>query len=144
MSDALKKLEAAKKIRDDAEKKAKEIEKGVVDDLKRERKELASKMAEIDKELERITGKASSATSSTGKAPRLRGEKKDAFVPVLLGAITKKLSRGEIEALPAVVEHLKAAGFEKVPNLTPILAEQVKAHKLTPEGKRASMKYGPA
>jgi hypothetical protein len=144
MSDALKKLEAAKKIRDDAEKKAKEIEKGVIDELKQERRDYAAKIAEIDKELERITGKAVSGASGTGKAPRLRGEKKDAFVPVLVAAITKKMSRGDIEALPAVVEHLKAAGFDKVPNLTPILAEQVKAHKLATEGKKAGMKYGPA
>jgi hypothetical protein len=72
----------------------------------------------------------------------LKGDKKIALKPILVKAITKELSRSDIEALPAVVDYCKSAGVDKVPNLAPILAELLKKKEIGDNGKaRSQFKY---
>jgi len=64
--DVFQKLEQAKKIRADAELRAKEIELDILTELKNEKKELLAKVTLIDKEIERVTGRPAGAGSSGG------------------------------------------------------------------------------
>lgn len=76
--DVFQRIEAAEKLRKDAQLeadvaiekanvRAKEILQGAVADLKAERRGFENKIAEIDKQLEKITGKSSSASGKGGK-----------------------------------------------------------------------------
>jgi ATP-dependent 26S proteasome regulatory subunit len=52
-----KKLEKAQSIREDAEKRAKEIESGILDELKEQKKSLLEQVEQLDSKIEKISGK---------------------------------------------------------------------------------------
>ena len=57
-NDVYVRLEQAEKLRKDADQRAKEIEAGILKDLKLERSDLLAKLESVNKSIERISGKA--------------------------------------------------------------------------------------
>lgn len=90
-----KKLDKAKAIREDAEKRAKEIESGILQELKDQRKNFMEQVEQIDSEIERISGKP----VPTGKRTRIDTE------PTILEIVkeTGKASCVAIESHPKMV-----------------------------------------
>lgn len=125
------KLEKAQSIRDEAEKKAKEIEAGILKELKQERKDLLEQVAQLDSEIERISGKP----SGEGKS-RIDAEQ------VILAIVKEhgKVSCAAIETHPKLIA-LYGEQNRKVSPQAAKLKSLVKEKKLVKSGERKKAVY---
>ena len=140
--DVYQKLESAKKLRDDAEAKAKQIEKDCLNDLKTERKDLAAKLALIDEEIGKITGvKPVSTAGGSGKG-RVDSE------ATILGILAKHpgISCHAIETHPDMIALYATIGKAKASPQSIKLKSMVEAGKLVKTGelKKAVYSLAPA
>jgi len=132
-SDVQRKLEKAQSIRDEAERQAKEIESSILKELKQERKDLLEQVAQLDSEIERISGKP--VASSEGKS-RIDTE------AVILAIVKEhgKVSCAAIETHPKLVA-LYAEQNRKVSPQAAKLKSLVKEKKLVKNGERKKAVY---
>jgi hypothetical protein len=129
----LKKLEKAKSIREEAEKQASEIESGILKELKAERKKLLAQVAQIDGEIERISGKP----VATGE-----GKKRIDTEQTIL-EIVKELGKAScltIESHPKMIA-LYAENKREVSPQAAKLKSLVKAKQLVKHGERKKAVY---
>jgi len=130
-SDVLKKLEKAKSIREEAEKQASEIESEILKELKSEKKNLLAQLAQIDSEIERISGKP----VNEGKS-RLNTE------PVILEIVKEhgKVTCATIETHPKMIAFYGEQKREVSPQAIK-LKSLVKEKKLVKTGERKKAVY---
>lgn len=86
----IERLDAAEKLRVEANQRAKEIEHGLLKELKEERNRLKHKLAEVEKHIAKITGKPLDETPSAGKEVNKRIDATDTILEVIrkAGSIT--------------------------------------------------------
>jgi len=131
--DALKQLEKAKSIREQAEKQAKEIESGILQELKDQRKNLLEQVKQLDSDIERISGKTIAVVAVTGK----KNKKPE---PVILEILkdSPKLSCAGIQS------HSKMKALYDGGQVSPQankLAKMVEEKKLKKEGEGKTAVY---
>jgi hypothetical protein len=126
-----KKLEKAQAIRDDAEKRAKEIESSILDELKDQRKSLLEQVENIDREIERISGKP---VAASGGGTRKKTE------PVILEILKEspKISCAAIQSHPKMIA---LYGGGKVAPQAIKLTKMVEEKKLVKHGERKKAVY---
>ncbi len=128
-------LESAQKIRDDADKRAKEIEKGALTDLRKKRKSLAAELKSIDADIERITGKKSTSTG----AGKVAGEELEKTILDVIG--NRKISHKSLITSEKMIELYKKFGKDKVSSQQIKLDTLIKEKKLDSTGKRKDRVY---
>jgi hypothetical protein len=129
-AEIFKKLEKAIAIREDADKRAKEIEFGILQELKDHRKNLLEQIESIDSEIERISGKP----VSTGKRTRIDTE------PTILEIVKES---GKVSCV-AIGTHPKMVALYSPREVSPQaikLAKMVEEKKLVKTGERKKAVY---
>ena len=128
-----KKLEKAKAIREDADKRAKEIESGILLELKEQKKSFLEQIESIDSEIERISGKPVVTSGATG------GKNKKTE-PVILEILKEfpKISCAAIQSHPKMIALYNGG---KVSPQAIKLAKMVEEKKLEKTGERKKAVY---
>ena len=129
-------LESAQKIRDDAEKKAKDIEKTALKDLRKKRNALAKELKSVESDIERITGKKSESAGAGGK---VKGEELEKTILEVIG--NRKISHKDLIASEKMIALYNKFGKTKVSSQQVKLDTLINEKKLDSTGKRKGRVY---
>ena len=125
------KLEQAAKIREEANERAKQIEKDCLDDLKKELKDLDAKRSLLTAEIERISGKPSAPAPTSGKK-RVNGAELEGTILAIVKE-KKNISCADIMKHEKMVALYGAIG-KKVSQQANLLSKMVEEKKLDKSG----------
>jgi hypothetical protein len=131
--DVFTRLEKAKSIREAAEKQAKEIESGILNELKDQRQSLMEQVKMIEGEIERISGKP---------VPTGETRKRIDTEPIILEIVREhgKVSCAAIETHPKMIARYAEFGREVSPQAAK-LKSLIKENKLKKTGERKQAVY---